>query len=112
MLLSACIHCIFQNLCYILPKPTFFKGSDGMFVRYLMYRVFTRYLYIYICCVSICCGCLRFQVKVDVWQRKFLKSNFPRDSDARTAAVTFARKAVEMLEFFDNAKKKQAILTK
>lgn len=77
-----------------------------------MYRVFTRYLYIYICCVSICCGCLRFQVKVDVWQRKFLKSNFPRDSDARTAAVTFARKAVEMLEFFDNAKKKQAILTK
>ena len=62
--------------------------------------------------VSLCFGSGRFQVKVDVWQRKFLKSNFPRDSDARTAAVTFARKAREMLEFFDNSKKKQAIFAK
>ena len=47
---------------------------------------------------------LRFQVRLDVWSRKFQKTQYPGIAAARAAANAFARKSRSILTQFDNMK--------
>ena len=52
----------------------------------------------------------RYQVKLDIYKRKFLFSSFPSNESAKRAALAYVKVANEMIEAFDSFKGKAQLV--
>ena len=52
------------------------------------------------------CSSPRYSTRFDAHTRKFMKKDFPRDSDAKKAALAYYKKVISLLMIFDASRGK------